>query len=569
VPRCPQLAIALVLTCALAVAPAAAQDWGTSRPAPAPATAAAATLPGTIVVGTAVYGTLPIPTLMEGSAANTSNFELADQLFLRLAVPGPALTTAGDRGFEPQLARSWTRRDSLTLVFELDPRARWHDGTPVTARDVVFTFERARDAKRASRTARPLQYVSAVEAEGDGRVVVRFSRAYAEQLYDATFHVQPLPYHLVGRMSPDELRASSFVRAPVGNGPYRWGRAVPGQYVELVAVPDFFLGRPGIGRLVFRVASSPEARLNLLLSGELDAVDAVVPPLSNLDRVRERGDLRTVAVPSTTLGYLLFNQRDPADPSRPHPILADSNVRRAIVLALDRERMARSAYGPYARVPVGPVSQVLWIRDVAGRAAKPDVARARRLLAASGWRDADDDGTLERGGRPLVLALQYPTQSAVRRQLALQAQAQLARVGVRIELAGIDGPVWIERRTKGAFDIDFSSASQDPTPSGLVQSWSCAGIGGSNVARYCEPAVDSLLARAIFSTDDPSPHWRAALRRIEADAPAAFLYAAVLPYVVHRRFEDVRIRPEAPWLSLWQWRIRPGAELPRDRVPGR
>ena len=79
-----------------------------------------------------------------------ANQDVADQLFLRLADLGPGLMTAGDRGFVPMLARSWTRRDSLTLVFELDPRARWHDGAPVTARDVLFTLRTgARPGHRA------------------------------------------------------------------------------------------------------------------------------------------------------------------------------------------------------------------------------------------------------------------------------------------------------------------------------------------------------------------------------------------------------------------------------------
>jgi len=76
-----------------------------------------------IVIVTGQEATLPIPTLMEGAAASVANAELADQLFLRLAGLGPTVLTAGDRGFVPLLARSWTRRDSVTLVFDLDPRA--------------------------------------------------------------------------------------------------------------------------------------------------------------------------------------------------------------------------------------------------------------------------------------------------------------------------------------------------------------------------------------------------------------------------------------------------------------
>jgi ABC-type transport system substrate-binding protein len=151
--------------------------------------------------------------------------------------------------------------------------------------------------------------------------------------------------------------------------------------------------------------------------------------------------------------------------------------------------------------------------------------------------------------------------------MAVEAQAQLRAVGVQLDVVALDGPVWIQRRSAGDFDIDFSSSIQDPTPTGLAQSWTCEGIGGSNVAGYCDPRVDSLINRAITAADDPAPLWRAALERIEADAPAAFLYAPTAVYVVHRRYEHATVRAESSWVELWRWSVRRGAELPRDLVP--
>lgn len=539
----------------LALAPAVAILALAPVPAPLAALQGA---PGTVVIIEPQYASMPVPTLMYDAAAHTANFAVADQLFLRLATLGPDLTTAGDRGFRPGLARSWTRRDSVTIAFDLDPRARWHDGAPVTSRDVVHTFELARDPQRSPRLARPLRWISDVRAEGSHRVVFRFSRVYAEQVYDAVHHVQPLPAHIVAGLDRDALRQSEFARRPIGNGPFRWSRAEPGQFVELTRVRDFFLGTPGIERVIIRVAASPDARLNLMLSGEGDAMENLIPPLANLDRLRARDDLRLVTSPSPSVGYLLFNQRARGDTSRPHPILADASVRRALVMALDREAMVRSAYGPYARVATGPVSQIIWIGARLPRPARQDVRGARRLLAQAGWRDTDGDGVLDRNGRPLVLRLQFPTTSTVRRQMALQAQEQLRQIGVRIEVDGFEGPIWFERRNAGQFDIDFSSATQDPSPSGLLQSWSCAGIGGSNVAHYCNPAVDSLMQRAITTQSDPMPLWREAIRLMERDAPAAFLYAPVNVIAVDRRIGNVHIRPESPWASVREWTIRSG-----------
>ncbi|MBA2634788.1 MAG: hypothetical protein H0U86_17620 [Chloroflexi bacterium] len=506
-----------------------------------------------IVIVTGQAAPMPIPTLMEDAQSNAANFEIADHLFLRLANLGPSLTTAGDRGFLPVLAQSWSRRDSLTLAFNLDPRARWHDGAPVTSRDVLFTFARARNPSISPKLATLLKHVTGVTAEDERTVVVRFSRVYAEQFYDATYHVALLPAHLLAGLPADSIARSPFVSHPVGNGPYRWVRSLPGQYIELAANERFFLGRPAIRRLIVRVAKDPDARLNLVLSGEADAMDNVLPPPSNLNRVAARPELRTVPVPSPALGYLLYNQRDPRDTTRPHPILADPDVRRALTLGLHRRLMVRAVFGPYAEVPYGPVSSLLWIRHGAPIALAQDTALASRLLSARGWVDRDGDGIRERAGRPLSLRITVTNTSAIRRQMSLLAQRQLRQIGVHIDLVVIDAPLWIERRNAGDFDIDFSGSLQDPSPSGLVQSWSCK--GPSNVARYCDPAVDSLLDRAILARENTRGAWHDVLRRIEHGAPAAFLYATTYVFVVHRRFRDVAIRPQSSWIALWRWSL--------------
>jgi peptide/nickel transport system substrate-binding protein len=506
-----------------------------------------------IVIVTGGEASVPIPTLMEGPHASIANTDIADQLFLRLAELGPTLITAGDQAFEPRLARSWTRRDSVTLAFDLDPRAKWQDGVPITAKDVVFTFGRARDPAIAPRLAELLRHITSVTAEGERRVVFRFSHAYAEQLYDAVFHVAPLPAHLLADIPPASLARAPFVQVPIGSGPYRWVRRVPGEFIELAANEHFFLGVPAIRRVFFRLAVDPDARLNLVLGGEADAMDNVPPPRTNLARVAADKDLRIVPVPSPTLGFLLFNQRDPHDRDRPHPILSDLDVRRAIGLALDRRLMVRATLGNAADVPYGPASPLLWIRHGAPPPRGVNAREARRLLAARGWQDRDGDGVLDRDGRPLALTLTTTNTSAIRQQMALQVQEQLRQLGIHVELERLDFAVYNERRNAGRFDIDFAATSQDPSPTGLGQGWSCQ--GGTNVARYCDPVVDSLLDAASRATDHAPEAWRAVLRRIEDDAPAVFMYAMSYMYVVHRRYTNVHIRPESAWLALREWTV--------------
>lgn len=542
----PRTAIIAAIVATASVIPSEAQAQGDARTS--------------IVIVTGQQATVPIPTLMEGPANNLANMEIADQLFLRLAGLGPTLLTAGDRNFVPLLARSWSRRDSVTLVFDLDPRARWHDGVPVTARDVVFTMERARNPAIAPRLADLLKHVTAVTAEGEHRVVFRFSHAYAEQLYDATFHVAPIPAHLLDTIPADALARSAFAAAPIGSGPYRWVRAVAGQFIELTRNDRFFLGAPKIERVIVQAAADPDARVNLMLSGQADAMDNIPPPRDNIRRLEAVPSLRLIPVPSPTIGYLLFNQRDRRDRERPHPILGDIRVRRAIELALDRQLLVRVIFGSYGEVPYGPASPILWIRHGAPKPDRQDQGEARRLLAAAGWRDTDGDGTLDREGRPLRLTLSLPNTSAIRKQMSVLIQEQLRGVGITLELQQYDFPVWSERRIAGDFDVDFAGVTQDPSPTGLTQSWACT--GGNNVARYCNPRVDSLIDMAVLGQGDPAEHWQSVLRQIESDAPAVFLYAPTYVYAVNRRFRNVSLNPVSSWLLLRQWSVAPSSSAP-------
>jgi len=502
----------------------------------------------------------PIPTMLNGSA----NIAVSDLIFLRLARPGVGLSTTDERAFEPQLARSWSRRDSLTVVFELDPRARWHDGVAVTAADVVFSFARMRDSTVDAQRALLLRHLASVTAEGERRVVIRFRRAYPEQFYDASYHVQLLPAHLVDTIPPGQRFASSdFVKRPVGNGPYRWLRREPGRQLELAANPDFFLGAPKLDRLVFLTVRDPEAQINLLLDGSADIFEAV-PPVSGPVRLAANPAVKLLNVPSLSVLYLLFNQRAPGDRSRAHPILGDVEVRRAIGLALDRLNLARSTYGRFALPADAPVAQAHWTRSIVPRSAGYNPASARALLAGRGWIDRNGDGILEKDGVPLALRLSIPATSATRAIMAPQVQEQLRRIGIRVDIDRLDFPVFIERRTKGEFDLDLSVANMDPSPSGIVQSWSCAGRGGSNVGWFCDPGLDSLLGRSINSPAKGGHAWQAAYTRLQGDVPAVFLASPAISIAVHARFRNVSVRPESPYGDLWRWSVDPGRRIARD-----
>lgn len=512
---------------------------------------------GTIVIVSGQFPSQPVPSLTRGTADN----DIADLLFLRLARLGPTLVTAGDKGFEPQLAKGWTRRDSLTLVFEIDPRARWHDGVAVTSRDVVWSFTRAHDPALAPALATALRWIQDVTADGDHRVIVHFARRYPTQLYDAAWQMPVLPAHLLDTIPGAQLGTSAYAKAPIGDGPYRFVRTVPGQFVELAAVQGHFLGTPKITRVLYRAAPDNDSRINLLLSGEGDGLEQLALK-SQQDRFAGHPEFRLIPVPAFQIGLALFNERDPNDSTAPHPIFGDSLTRQALVLALDRTTLGRALYGDIASIPEGPASMSLWIRTNGPGRPAGDTARAAAILRNAGWRDSDGDGILERGGRPLHFTLMFPGTSPVRRLAAQILQDQWRRIGAQVDLAPFDFPAYADHRNTRRFDVDLTVINQDPDPAGLTQGWSCG--GGTNVGSYCDPAVDSLLLRASAAADGGRALWQAALRRIDSDAPAAFLFAPANVVALHRRFGNVALRPESLWSGLAGWRVIPGQQLPRD-----
>jgi peptide/nickel transport system substrate-binding protein len=467
---------------------------------------------GVLVIATGADAPAPVP----GVQPNATNYQITNLLFLRLAELGPTLSTIGDRGFVPMLAKSWTRRDSVTLVFELDSRALWHDGRPVTSRDVVYTYQQGKSSDLREATAR----ITSVTADGPTRVVFTFSHPYAEQMYDATYHALILPEHLLASVPPDSLASSDFAKHPIGNGPFRWIRRVPDQLIELAAFDRFFLGAPKLDRVYFRVAREADARLNLLLSGDADVTESV--SRAGSERIKGVPEFQLIPVPGPGVLYAVFNQKAKGDRSRPHPILADREVRRALIMALDRETMVSAVYGPYAAGTDGPVPQTFaWVDEPGHKVSRPDTAAARRLLARSGWTDHDHDGVLDKNGVPFELTINSPNTSPQRPMFAQQMQERWRLLGVKANIELLDFSVWIERRNAGQFDVDMAFGQLDPTPAGWRNSWSCATAGqpGRNVGSYCNPLIDSLLQQANGSKDVVAVYRRTS-RSIVASAPA-------------------------------------------------
>jgi peptide/nickel transport system substrate-binding protein len=491
-------------------------------------------------------------TLIPPLIADAVGRDVSDLIFERLADLGPGASPIDSTAYAPRLSDHWERLDSLTWRFHLRSDARWHDGVPVTAEDVVFSFRAYTDSS-IDAVARPYLAGQVTATVEDSRSVrVHFTKSSPEQLYDATYYVRVLPKHVWASIPPERWRADTALTRLVGSGPYRLRRWSRGQFLELEA--DTSRGSlPDVRHLVWRFTPDPDAALDLLLAHEVDLMETVGGP-DRAARVAKDSSIRLITYPSAAYGFLGFRVADAE--GHPHPMLGDREMRRALTAAVDRSSLARAFFGPGTKVPPGPMSQLLWIWDDAIQVVPCDTSAAKGAIARL------------RAIRPVgTLDILVPSTSPARRKLALAVQEAWRGVGVNATVTAVDFPIFQERLAKGKFDTYIGAYLDEPSPRGLADQWSRSGWGVLNFGRYSNPRFDSLLQVAARETSVAAarPRWREAMDTLNADAPAIFLYAPSNAAAVNRRLRDVKIDPYSWASGLPSWKLEPTQVLAEGR----
>jgi peptide/nickel transport system substrate-binding protein len=344
-----------------------------------------------------------------------------------------------DLAAEPDLASALPTRsaDGQRVTVKLRGDVRFSDGTPLTARDVVFTYESILDPKTASPLATLLDSLDAVKAVDDG--TVRFDLNRPDPAFYDKLQIGIVPEHL---LAGKDLKTAAFNRKPVGTGPYVVTEFQPGGRIVEEANPSYFRGPAKIKRIVLTAVEDENARVALLEKGTIDAA-GIVPKLA--PRVRRNPDYNVIEVRTADARAAALPNRD--------PVLRDPAVRRALSYAVDRQKIVDSALAGAGEPAYGPIMQGHWAYDPAGE--RPfDPARAGRLLDAAGWTQRGD-GTREKGGRELSFTLMYPAGDSVRKDVALAFSSQMEKIGVDVKLQGLSFDVIQTRQDSGATEFGY------------------------------------------------------------------------------------------------------------------
>lgn len=520
----------------------------------------------TVVISAAADGDIVVPQL----SSQTQSRVYSELLFDKLADIGQAQNTRDDGGYVPHLATRWDwARDSMSITFHLDPRARWHDGHSLTARDVRFGFLILTDRKTGSSAgaelARSLDSVSV----GDSLTATVWYKARSpEQFHAVVYNLFPLPEHLLGTLPHDSLKSSAYAKAPVGSGPFKFVAWEQNRRFEMAAFDGYLLGRPKIDRLVFAIAGSPPTAVRAVLAGDADFIERM--QVEDFAEAARLPDIRLVPIRRYDYGVVEFNLWTP-DGTRPHPLFGDVGVRRALAMAVDRVALVRNVHDTLGRPGLGPFARMQWSADTTLRQMPFDVAAAGRLLDSLGWKQGAD-GMRAKAGKPLAFALGVSSSSRSRVRYAELLQQSLAAVGAKVTVDLADMRSFVENLSTHNFDAIVFGWTATPSPSGARQTWgSRAFAKGSpfNAGGWKNATFDAQVDSGLVAMDLAAAraHFRVAYQAAIDDAPAIWLYEPLDPVAANRRLVIGELRPDAWWATVRLWDVtgpprRPAAASP-------
>ncbi len=395
------------------------------------------------------------------------------------------------------VAESWeSSPDGKTWTFHLHKGITWQDGQPLTADDVVFTYNYIVDNQIPAYTGAAGGITKAVKVD-DYTVQLITKQPKADIL---SMWIPILPKHVWEKIPAKEATGSFENAAPIGSGPFQVVEWKRGSYVRMKANKDYWLGAPAVDEIIYQIYKNANTMVEDLISGTIDCAQGIPP--AAFRKLQATPGIKAIAYLGPGWDHMNFNCYDSPD-SRGAPVLRDPKFRVALDYAIDREKLVAIPYGGLA-VPGTTVLPPGFWKDPdyhwqppAGVLRTFDLAKAASLLDEAGYVDTDGDGIRERDGTPIKLRLWAPTSSIQLqtsaklmtgwfRQLGLDIKYQVVDEGV------INDGVWNYEGDTYAPDYDLYLWSWGgmADPSQTLDSYTTAQIEGWNEPCWSDQAYD-------------------------------------------------------------------------------
>jgi peptide/nickel transport system substrate-binding protein len=432
-----------------------------------------------------------------------------------------------------------------TYTYTLRDGVKFSDGEPLTARDVVFTYETILDEKTNNASRTELDAIESVEAKGDSTVVFHLKYPYAPF---AERTVLPIaPEHIAGKQ---DVNTGSFTTRPVGTGPYVLTGWSKGEKLTFKANPHYWGGAPKVKKFTMAIIKDDDVRATRLRSGDLDG--AILPP--NLAAgFRNDPSRRTLAAKT-------YDYRTVTLPTG-NAVTGDRAIRQSLDVAVDRKAMVDGILDGAGRAAYGPVpTDSEWFTK--GTERPHDLAKAERILDEAGWKPGKD-GIREKDGRRAAFTLWYLSGDKLRQEHALAYASDAKKAGIKAE---VRSGTWEVIEPRMAHDAVLAGGGSPADPDfdqySLLHS-SLAGDGFNNMARYDNPAVDRALTAGRRSGDpaDRKAAYDTIQRELVKDPGYTFLTHIDHLYVIDDRWKDLTTQVEphdhglasGPWWNVEDW----------------
>lgn len=435
-----------------------------------------------------------------------------------------------DEHFElrPWLAESWETPNPTTYIFHLRKGVRFHDGRPLTARDVKWTFDSILSRQLLTTKTTVYQYIDRIDAPDAATVVFHLKQPQATLLWNLSDGaIGIVPYG-----SGPEL-----AQHPMGSGPFQFVSAQQDKEVVLARNDHYWGPEPHLQRVRFTVVPDATTRALELRKGSADiAINALTP--DTVVALREDPQLEIQTAPGTIYAYMALNLRD--------PILKDVRVRRALACAIDRGPMIQYLWRDMARpaASILPVQSWAYDADVAGYDYDP--ARARQLLDEAGYAPVN--------GVRFHLTMKSSTEESTRLMAAV-LQQQLRAVGIALDIRTFEFATFFSDVTKGAFQLyslRWIGGNEDPDIFEHVFYCSNTPPRGANRSYYCNPQVDRLIdqGRQELAESKRKADYAQIQRLVAGDLPYINLWYLDNVLVHSRRVKDLELNPSGNYEFL-------------------
>ena len=452
---------------------------------------------------------------------------------------------------QARLASRWeVSPDGRSYSFTVRPNARWSDGTPVTADDVVFTVRTVQDPQFPGALLNQSWKDIIATAIDAGHV--RFALPGHNAGFLANLELLDIvPSHLLAGKSMAELASASPNLNPVGTGPFRMVGNL-GDRIQLERNP-FAWRRPWLNSMTIRSFPSQTAALDALDRGQIDGLANLTPS----GAAQERANRQVSVLSASTYQYaeLLFNLKAEA------PYFQDVKVRQAIARAIDRPAIIRDVLGGQAVPADSPIPRsITWAYDGAAQQPAHDATAAAKLLDDAGWTLVN--GVRTKGATSLSFGLTVSSDVPPYERVAEKVATQLAEVGIVAQLRPVTTASLIhDYLNPRSFDMTLTAFDNGPDPD-VYSFWhsSQSHTGGFNFAGMKKNVfIDGDLedGRNTLDLKARAKAYATFQEDFAKEIPAVFLYSPRYVIAVNRRIHGFRldsaIEPEERFAYVSDW----------------